>query len=77
MSYEVFPADELLVTGSDTLSKLAVLFLLAGTVLVEYLNSVAESDLPPIDRSKFNVRFGLEEGGQDGQAEAHRRADHQ
>ena len=34
-------------------------------------------DLPPINRSKFNVRFGLEKGGQDGKAEAHRRADHQ
>ena len=36
-----------------------------------------ERDLPPINRSKFNVRFGLEKGGQDGKAEAHRRADHQ
>jgi len=40
MDCDLFPAGELSPASSDHLSKLAVLFIFAGTVLVDYLNSV-------------------------------------
>jgi hypothetical protein len=45
--------------------------------IAEYDRRIEQIDLPPINRSRMNVKLGLEKGGQDGEAEAYRRADHQ